>query len=118
MWQTDIFTFRLGGKYAYAVAFLDDYSRYVVNLELYRSPTAESVVETYRVAVGEYNPPKEMLTTGGRSTQLAGQEPLRLGAGQGPGGAPRVAAAAPDDARQGGALLGDHVAGVFGAGAV
>ena len=52
MWQTDIFTFKLGGKYAYAVAFLDDYSRYVVNLELYRSPTAECVVETYRVAVG------------------------------------------------------------------
>ena len=65
MWQTDIFTFRLGGKYAYAVAFMDDYSRYVVNLELYRSPTAECVVETYRVAAGEYNPPKEMLTDRG-----------------------------------------------------
>jgi len=47
---------RLGGKYAYAVAFMDDYSRYVVNLELYRSPTAECVVETYRVACGEYSP--------------------------------------------------------------
>jgi transposase InsO family protein/transposase-like protein len=65
MWQTDIFTFKLGGKYAYAVAFLDDYSRYVVNLGLYRSPTAESVVETYRVAVGEYSVPKEMLTDRG-----------------------------------------------------
>jgi transposase InsO family protein len=65
MWQTDIFTFRLGGKYAYAVAFMDDYSRYIVNLELYRSPTAECVVETYRVAVGEYSPPKEMLTDRG-----------------------------------------------------
>ena len=66
MWQSDIFTFRLGGKYAYAVAFLDDYSRYVVNLDLYRSPTAEAVIETYRVAVGEYHPPKEMLTDRGR----------------------------------------------------
>ncbi len=65
MWQSDIFTFKLGGKYAYAVAFLDDYSRYVVNLGLYRSPTAESVVETYRVAVGEYSVPKEMLTDRG-----------------------------------------------------
>jgi len=65
MWQSDIFTFKLGGKYAYAVAFLDDYSRYVVNLGLYRSPTAESVVETYRVAVGEYSLPKEMLTDRG-----------------------------------------------------
>ncbi len=65
MWQSDIFTFKLGGKCAYAVAFLDDYSRYVVNLGLYRSPTAESVVETYRVAVGEYSCPKEMLTDRG-----------------------------------------------------
>ncbi len=66
MWQSDIFTFRLGGKYAYVVAFMDDYSRYVVNLDLYRSPTAEAVIETYRVAVGEYHPPKEMLTDRGR----------------------------------------------------
>ena len=66
MWQSDIFTFRLGGKYAYVVAFMDDYSRYVVNLDLFRSPTAEAVIETYRVAVGEYSPPKEMLTDRGR----------------------------------------------------
>jgi transposase InsO family protein len=65
MWQSDIFTFRLGGKYAYVVAFLDDYSRYVVNLDLYRSPTGAAVIETYRVAAGEYQPPKEMLTDRG-----------------------------------------------------
>ena len=66
MWQSDLFTFRLGGKYAYVVAFMDDYSRYIVGLDLYRSPTAEAVIETYRVAVGEYTPPKEMLTDRGR----------------------------------------------------
>lgn len=66
MWQSDLFTFRLGGKYAYVVAFMDDYSRYIVGFELYRSPTAEAVIETYRVAVGEYQPPKEMLTDRGR----------------------------------------------------
>jgi transposase InsO family protein len=66
MWQTDIFTFRLGGKYAYIVAFMDDYSRYLVGLDLFRSPTAEAVIETYRVACGEYQPPKEMLTDNGR----------------------------------------------------
>jgi len=66
MWQSDIFTFRLGGKYAYVVAFMDDYSRYLVGLDIYRSPTAEAVIETYRVAVGEYSPPKEMLTDRGR----------------------------------------------------
>lgn len=66
MWQSDLFTFRLGGKYAYIVAFMDDYSRYIVGFGLYRSPTAEAVIETYRIAVGEYSPPKEMLTDRGR----------------------------------------------------
>jgi len=66
MWQSDIFTFRLGGKYAYIVAFLDDYSRYVTGFGLYRSPTGEAVIETYRRAVAEYQPPKEMLTDRGR----------------------------------------------------
>ena len=66
MWQTDIFTFRLGGKYAYLIAFMDDYSRYVVGAELFRSPTAAAVIEVYRIAMGEYQGPKEMLTDNGR----------------------------------------------------
>jgi transposase len=53
MWQTDTFTFRLGGKYAYLIAFLDDYSRYVVGADLFRSPTAVAVIEVYRVAMGD-----------------------------------------------------------------
>ena len=40
MWQTDIFTFRLGGRYAYLIAFMDDYSRFIVGADLFRSPTA------------------------------------------------------------------------------
>ena len=66
MWQTDIFTFRLGGRYAYLIAYLDDYSRYVVGADLFRSPTAEAVIEVYRIAMGEYQPPQEMLTDNGR----------------------------------------------------
>jgi len=66
MWQTDIFTFRLGGRYAYLIAFLDDYSRFIVGADLFRSPTAQAVIEVYRVAAGEYQPPKEMLTDNGR----------------------------------------------------
>ncbi len=66
MWQSDIFTFRLGGRYAYLIGFLDDYSRFVVGADLFRSPTAAAVIEVYRVAVGEYQPPKEMLTDNGR----------------------------------------------------
>lgn len=66
MWQSDIFTFRLGGRYAYLIGFIDDYSRYLVGLELYRSQTADQVLEVYRRAIGEYGVPKEMLTDRGR----------------------------------------------------
>lgn len=66
MWQTDIFTFRLGGRYAYLIGFVDDYSRYVVGLELYRSQRADQVLEVYRRSIGEYGVPKEMLTDRGR----------------------------------------------------
>jgi transposase InsO family protein len=66
LWQGDIFTFRLGGRYAYLVGMIDDYSRYMVALELYRSQTADQVIEVYRRAVGEYGVPKEVLTDRGR----------------------------------------------------
>jgi transposase InsO family protein len=66
LWQSDIFTFRLGGRYAYLIGFIDDYSRYMVGLELYRTQTADQVLEVYRRAVGEYGVPKEMLTDRGR----------------------------------------------------
>jgi transposase InsO family protein len=66
MWQTDIFTFRLGGRYAYLIGFMDDYSRYIVGADLFRSHTADNVLEVFRVAAGEYQPPKEMLTDNGR----------------------------------------------------
>src|SRR5512136_2153362 len=66
LWQGDIFTFRLGGRYAYLVGMIDDYSRYMVGLELYRSQTADQVIEVYRRAVGEYGVPKEVLTDQGR----------------------------------------------------
>jgi transposase InsO family protein len=66
MWQSDIFTFRLGGKNAYLIGFIDDHSRYVVGLDLFRSQTTEHVLELYRTAVAEYGVPKEMLTDNGR----------------------------------------------------
>ena len=66
LWQSDIFTFRLGGRYAYLIGYIDDYSRYITGLELYRSQTAEHVIEVYRCSIAEYNPPKEMLTDNGR----------------------------------------------------
>lgn len=66
MWQSDIFTFRLGGRYAYLIGFIDDHSRYITGLGLYMSQSAENVLEVYRKAVTEYGVPKEMLTDNGR----------------------------------------------------
>jgi transposase InsO family protein len=66
LWQSDIFTFRLGGHYAYLIGYIDDYSRYVTGIELFRSQTGQNVIEVYRRAASEYNPPKEMLTDNGR----------------------------------------------------
>jgi transposase InsO family protein len=66
LWQTDIFTFRLGGRNAYLIGFIDDYSRFIVGMGLYRSQKAEQVIETFRRAAAEYRVPKEMLTDNGR----------------------------------------------------
>jgi transposase InsO family protein len=66
LWQSDICPFRLGGQNAYLIGFIDDYSRYITCLGLYRSQTAENVLEVYRSAVGEYGVCKEMLTDNGR----------------------------------------------------
>lgn len=66
MWQSDIFTFRLLGANAYLIGFMDDYSRYMVGLGLYRSQTAEHVLEVYRRSVADYGVPKEQLTDNGR----------------------------------------------------
>jgi len=66
MWQSDITYYPILGKTAYIVGFIDDNSRYITSLGVYRSQTAESVMETYRLAVGEFGAPKEMLTDNGR----------------------------------------------------
>jgi transposase InsO family protein len=66
MWQSDITYFPILGKTAYIVGFIDDHSRYITGLGVYRSQTSENVVETYRLATGEFGTPKEMLTDNGR----------------------------------------------------
>jgi transposase len=66
MWQSDIFTFRLGGRYAYLIGFMDDYSRFMVGADLFRSHTAGNVLEVFRVAASEYQPPKEPICAADR----------------------------------------------------
>jgi len=66
MWQSDISTFRIAGKTVYLIGFVDDYSRYVTGLGLYRTQSTENVLELYRRSAADYGPPKEMLTDNGR----------------------------------------------------
>lgn len=66
LWQSDIFPFKLNGEYAYLIGYIDDHSRFITGLEVYRSQTCENVLEVYRRAVGDHGAPKEMLTDNGR----------------------------------------------------
>lgn len=66
LWQTDIFSFKLAGRQVYLLGFIDDYSRYIVGMELFTAQTAANVLEVYRRAVAEYGLPREMLTDNGR----------------------------------------------------
>lgn len=101
LWQSDILTIRLGGHTAYLIGFIDDYSRYATALGMYRSQTAEHVLESCRRAVAEYGVPKEVLTDNGRQyTNWGwGEDPLRAGAGERARQANPLSAAPPDDAR-------------------
>ena len=66
MWQSDITYFPILGQTAYIIGFLDDYSRYITGLGVYRSQPSAYVVEIYREAAAAYGAPKEMLTDNGR----------------------------------------------------
>lgn len=66
MWQSDIMSFRLGGRQVYLIGFVDDYSRYMVGLGLFTTQTSSNVLDVYRKATSEYGVPKEMLTDNGR----------------------------------------------------
>ena len=66
MWQTDITYYPILGKTAYIIGFIDDHSRYITSLGVYRSQPSAYVVELYRQGVAQYGAPKEMLTDNGR----------------------------------------------------
>ena len=67
LWQTDLFTFMLKrqNRRVYLVAFMDDYSRYVVGYGLHASQNAALVLEVFRAAVASCGVPQEVLTDNG-----------------------------------------------------
>jgi len=66
LWQSDITMFRINNKQVYLIGYMDDYSRFVVGLDIYTAQTASNVIGLYRKASLTYGPPKEMLTDNGR----------------------------------------------------
>jgi hypothetical protein len=67
MWQTDLFTFVLKrqNRRVYLVAFLDDYSRFVVSYGLHASQSTALVLEVLEAGIANYGPPSEILTDNG-----------------------------------------------------
>ena len=67
LYQMDIMTFHLRGLYKiYVIACLDDYSRFVVSIGIFRSQTTDRVLDVVKSAIEKYGMPKEILTDNGR----------------------------------------------------
>ena len=67
LWQTDITTFVLPreGRRVYLVAFIDDFSRYVVSFGLHVQMRSATVIEALLEGIARYGKPKEVLTDQG-----------------------------------------------------
>jgi hypothetical protein len=67
MYQMDIMTFMLHGLYrVYVIGCLDDYSRFIVSLGLFRRQTTDRCLDVLKSAIEKYGMPKEVLTDNGR----------------------------------------------------
>jgi transposase InsO family protein len=67
LWQVDITMWTTGrGQKVYLIAFLDDYSRYIVGWGLYAAQGSSQVLEVLRNAVAQYGTPREILSDQGR----------------------------------------------------
>lgn len=68
LWQTDITSFNLArhSQKVYLVAFMDDYSRYVVSWRLGLQQTTDFVQEALLEGIQRFGKPKELLSDQGR----------------------------------------------------
>lgn len=67
LWQTDLFSFMLKrqNRRVYLVAFLDDYSRFIVSYGLHASQSTALVLEVLEAGLTNYGAPEEILTDNG-----------------------------------------------------
>lgn len=67
MWQTDLFTFLLKreNRRLYMVAFMDDYSRFIVSHAVSASSSGTFVRDAVETGIANFGPPEEILTDNG-----------------------------------------------------
>lgn len=67
LWQTDLFTFLLKRqrRRLHLVAFMDDFSRFVVGFGLHASASGAMVRETFERGIANFGAPEEILTDNG-----------------------------------------------------
>lgn len=67
LWQTDLFTFMLKRQRqrVHLVAYLDDFSRFVVGFGLHASASGALVREVFQQSIANHGAPEEMLTDNG-----------------------------------------------------
>ncbi len=67
LWQVDITMWTIAkGQKVYLIAFMDDFSRYIVGWGLFSGQASAQVLEVFRGAIGQYGSPKELLSDQGR----------------------------------------------------
>jgi Transposase and inactivated derivatives len=67
LWHTDVMYFIMPNREkVFVIGYLDDYSRYVVSLDLFHRQTVANTLDLLKKACGDYTFPKEILTDGGR----------------------------------------------------
>ncbi len=60
LWHTNWTTCPYTGKQL--IAFIDDYSRFIVHIELYDSATIENNIDAFKEIIRKYGKPKRILT--------------------------------------------------------
>ena len=67
LWQTDMFTFFLKreNRRVHLVAFMDDYSRFIVGFGLHATASGGPIREVLEAAIANYGAPEEVLTDNG-----------------------------------------------------
>lgn len=66
LWHTDVMYYTFKGAKLFFIGYLDDYSRYVVGLEVFHSQTVGHTLDLLKKSCADYHYPKEILTDGGR----------------------------------------------------